>query len=194
MKASEIMSAPAITVSESDRLKNVAKILIEEGFNGLPVVNDGGELMGIVTEGDIVRLQEIPGDGRLDSNTTQPTTVRQVMTRDVISVGPDAGVGWVAHLMRDRHLRTIPVTDLQRVVGVITRRDLLGVIARRDDEIAFEADAILDAQSRTLGTFKAEVREGVVTLIGPAQMASRAIAASLLYSIPGVVDVRTSVP
>jgi CBS domain-containing protein len=193
MRAAEIMSSPAVTVGESDRLKSVAGLLVDRGFNGLPVVDDQGELVGIVTEGDIVRLQKTQVDGRPYPRLVQPTTVRQVMTRDVVAVGPDAEVGWVAHLMRDRHLKTIPVTESSKVVGVITRRDVLVVITRSDEAIALDARLVLDESPRTLGVFKVEVREGVVTLVGPADAAKRAIAAELLFSIPGVIDVRTSV-
>lgn len=117
----DVMSAPAVTVQSWFRTTDAATILVDNGFTAAPVVDDGGVLIGIVTEADLLRgTVSGPSEG-LD----QPPTVGDVMTREVESLPSTASLGNAVELMLRKHVRSVPVCDGHRVVGVVTRRDLL---------------------------------------------------------------------
>lgn len=113
MRARELMSHPAITVTPQTPVGVAAAVLCEHGFTALPVV-DGSELAGIVTEADL-----------LGPGLPAGTHVRDVMTAPVESLTPDADRDDIVRIMLDARIRCLPVVDGLRVVGVVTRRDLL---------------------------------------------------------------------
>ena len=133
MRIREIMSSPVVTVTPDTAVKTAARLLVERGFNALPVV-DAGKLVGIVSEADLVPLESRP-DPRshilpLDASGRQvPHAVAEVMTREVIVLPPDADAVQAAQAMLTRGLRSIPVTDDGQLVGIVTRQDLLRVLA-----------------------------------------------------------------
>jgi len=128
----QIMSSPAVTISSASSVQHAAGTLRSHGFTALPVLDDDGRLVGIVTEADIL-------DGQMEPDALRPTgmprhrrrgdTVGEVMTSPVESLTPGADVADAADIMLDERIRCLPVVDGRTVVGVITRRDLLGVIS-----------------------------------------------------------------
>jgi len=128
----EIMSSPAVTISSASTVQHAASTLRSRGFTALPVRDDDGRLVGIVTEADIL-------DGRVEPDARRATglprhrhrgdTVGEVMTSPVESLTPGADVADAAQIMLDERIRCLPVVDGRAVVGVITRRDLLGAIS-----------------------------------------------------------------
>ena len=195
MRIRDIMSSPVVSVTSETTVKEAARLLVDRGFNALPVV-DGGRLVGIVTEADLVPLESRP-DPRSHMLPPRgdfgevPHAVAQVMTAKVITLPAEEDAARAAHLMLQRSLRSIPVTDGDQVVGMVTRRDLLRVLARRDDAIRDEllkllADELPDA---CVGV---TVVDGIVTLafrswLGPRD---RRIAELLAGTVPGVLSVR----
>jgi CBS domain-containing protein len=130
MLARDIMSQPVVTVRTSTTIPETARLLAGAGFTAVPVLDDDDRLVGIVSEADLLR-SPLPPDrrrqphrppGRLDP---APRCVADVMSTIVESLTPGADVADAARIMVDEHIRTLPIVDGQRVVGIITRRDLL---------------------------------------------------------------------
>lgn len=178
MRARELMSHPAITVTPETSGAAAAALLCEHGFTALPVV-DGAALVGIVTEADL-----------LGPGAPTATQVRDVMTAPVESLTPDAERADIVGIMRDARIRCLPVVEGLRVVGVVTRRDLLRARAvPTDQELADEIDlrlATLDTPNR----WRVSVTGGVAEIEDYGRDAAlRARAARLASGVPGVVEV-----
>jgi CBS domain-containing protein len=195
MKVQEIMSHPVITVPPGLPVKHVAAILVEKRISGVPVADENDRLLGIVTEADLLPLETEP-DPRsqiLPSAPGQeplPVTAEEAMTHDVICLGEDADVAEAARMMLERNVKRIPIIASGRVVGIVSRRDILKVLARTDDEIQLELRDLLDDEIMMMGRFRAEVSGGVVVLRGPRDERERRLATRLAKSVPGVVEVR----
>jgi CBS-domain-containing membrane protein len=194
MFAREVMSAPVVTVTSDTHLKDAAALLLARGFTALPVV-DRARLVGIVTEADLLPLEATP-DPR--SHLLPPAVparpaarlVEQVMTRKVHTVPPDADVADVAQLMLARHLRAVPVVDGTRLVGIVTRRDLLAVLAHDDQAVRAAVAALLATALADPAGVHTDVADGVVTLSGRLAAGDRELAERLARTVPGVVEVR----
>jgi CBS domain-containing protein len=195
MRAKDIMTSPVVTVMPETALKEAAAILIRKKISTLPVVNDQQELVGIVSEADLMALETEPDPRRhvipqRYKTTSVPRVVGEVMTRDVIAVPEDADVAMVARLMLEHRLKSVPVVIGNEVIGIVARRDVLKALARSDMEIHVELEDLLDEEIQMMGRYRARVSDGVVTLIGPVDRASQRLAELLARSVPGVIGVR----
>jgi CBS domain-containing protein len=132
MLVREIMTSPAVSISSAASVDHAARTLRTRGFTALPVLDDDGRLIGIITEADVLEGRVEPDERRrhpeLPRRPRPGDTVVDVMTSPVESLTPGADVADAAQMMLDERIRCIPVVDGRAVVGVITRRDLLGVI------------------------------------------------------------------
>ena len=128
VKASDVMSSPAITVPTAAPVPAVAALLASHGFTAAPVLDDGGHLVGIVTEADLVR-DRIRPEG-WPAAPARGVTVAEVMTGTPLAMRPEDDLADVVSLMLDGHVRSVPIVDDGRVVGVLSRRDVLRVVAR----------------------------------------------------------------
>lgn len=117
MKAREIMTSNVISVRDTNTVEDAARLLTRHRISGMPVVTDDGVLVGLVTEYDLIAKQ---GD-----------LVRDIMTSQVVSVGADVEVEEVAHLLTNQRIRRVPVLDNGRLVGILSRADLVRQIAMR---------------------------------------------------------------
>jgi CBS domain-containing protein len=142
LKARDIMTKEPITVSPEMEIVRAAKILLEKGINGVPVV-DSGRLVGIVCQSDLIAQQKIlpiPSifaflDGFLPLRSLKnfekafqkiaATTVRDSMTSDPVTVGPETSIEEIASLMVDKNLHTLPVVEGGKLVGIIGKEDVL---------------------------------------------------------------------
>ncbi|GGP86384.1 CBS domain-containing protein [Saccharothrix coeruleofusca] len=124
MKARDIMTSPVISVPPDVPIREVAALMVAHGFTALPVVDDG-RLVAIVTESDLLR-------SRYGDQDAADTPVREAMSTPVYGVDPGAPVELLARVMVDDRVRCVPVLDGSRLVGVVTRRDLVRVMARAD--------------------------------------------------------------
>lgn len=145
--AKDIMSSQVVTVSPDTDINEAAEILLEKGFNGLPVVNKKGDLQGILCQSDLVAQQRkfplpslftvLGGFVALTSlsqlqravDKMAATKVGQAMTANPATVAPDTPVDKVADLMVDKQFHTIPVLEDGKLVGVIGKSDVLRLLS-----------------------------------------------------------------
>ncbi|WP_086664513.1 CBS domain-containing protein [Lentzea kentuckyensis] len=135
MRARDIMTSPVITVTLAVPLKGAAALMVSHGFTALPVVDDDKRLVGIVTEADLVRGKYLD-----ESNAV----VNDVMTTPAVAMDAAAPAEMLARVMIDDHRRCVPIVDGSSVIGVVTRRDLVRVLARTDTTVAAEVQRVLD--------------------------------------------------
>jgi CBS domain-containing protein len=145
MKARDLMSTTLRVVPPDMPVTAVAELLSARGISAVPVVDGSGTPLGIVTEGDLIRrlADEAPGPlgsflrqfqdtGRLVGRflKAQGTTARAVMTADLVTVEEDASAEDIARLMEERRIRRVPVLRDGKIVGIVSRADLLRAILR----------------------------------------------------------------
>ena len=194
MRVREVMSSPVVSVPPGMPLKEVARILVTRGISAVPVVDDGA-LVGILSEADLVPLELVP-DPRAHlapPPEASPPAFRiasEAMTRDVIALPEEADVADAGRLMLERRIKSIPVLRGRRVVGIVARRDLLEVLARSDEEIARDVEALLAAELGSPCPYRVTVRDGVVDFTGPPDPVDRRLATLLARGVPGVLEVR----
>jgi CBS domain-containing protein len=175
-------------------LKEVAKVLVTRAISAVPVV-DAGELVGILSEADLVPLELAP-DPRAhlapvpEASQSAPRIASQAMTLNVIALPEEADVADAGRLMLERRIKSIPVLRGRRVVGIVARRDLLEVLARSDGEIAHDLEALLAAELGSPSPYRVTVRDGVVDLTGLLDPVDRQLAMLLARGVPGVLEVR----
>jgi|BEDMetMinimDraft_2_1075160.scaffolds.fasta_scaffold04947_1 CBS domain-containing protein len=221
MQARDIMTRNVITIAPGAPLSEAIKKMVEARVSGLPVVDAEGRLVGILTEGDLLRRVELATDkprSRWQHFLLGPAKeaelyvkshglkVEDVMTRDVVAIGEEASIEQVAELMESRNIRRVPVLRGEVLVGIVSRADLIRVVgealgARPQKEASDkEIREALLAELRKHRWFGAqsvsiEVENGVVILDGVLfeEQARKALAVAA-ESIPGVrgVEDRTT--
>jgi CBS domain-containing protein len=120
--ASDVMVKEVITVTESMPLKDVARMFFEKKITGAPVVNVEGELVGVISETDIIRKTTSIG-------AWSPSTVGQIMTRPAVTVSPDETLQRVCEMMYNRRIHRVVVAEGPRIKGILTTMDILRAIA-----------------------------------------------------------------
>lgn len=202
MQVRDAMTRDVFTVGPDTSAKYAAEVLTERGFAALPVVDGDYQLVGIVAEADLLR-DRLPADPRLHlrrdesaSESTPPLLVRGAMTADVRVVDAATDVADVARLFVDERIRSVPVLERGRLVGIVSRRDLLRALVRPDDEIRHDLLRLVEGYTGELGSWDVAVTEGVATVRrtrgtpdGSAAVEDRALRA-LAHTVPGVVSVR----
>jgi len=122
------MSSPAIVARDTETLPRARELLVAAGIRRLPVVNAAGDLVGIVTEGDINRISDSPDRDVQNYNLyyrIHDLPLREVMRRPVITVTPDTPLHEAAHLLLAWRISGFPVLNRSRIIGVITVSDML---------------------------------------------------------------------
>ncbi|MFZ2176364.1 MAG: CBS domain-containing protein, partial [Rhodococcus sp. (in: high G+C Gram-positive bacteria)] len=143
MRARHIMSSPVTTVTGSTPIDECLRIIGTSAFTVLPVVDDAHHLVGIVTEGDLLREKFRTSDSGREGGAGTATAA-DTMTRPVVTMTADAEVSELASRMLRSGLRGIPIVHEQDVIGIVTRRDLIGVLLMDDARIAKEVQHRLD--------------------------------------------------
>ncbi|WP_406857815.1 CBS domain-containing protein [Alsobacter sp. KACC 23698] len=193
MRAKDVMSPGLVAISPEASITQAAALMLEKRISGLMVLDAAGALVGVLSEGDLLRrvelgterkrpkwLEFLLGPGRLSSEYVQThgRRVREVMTRDVVCVAEDAELSEVVKLMNDHRVKRIPVLKDGKAVGIVTRADLLralqAILARgavpenpSDVEIRDAVLKELKAQSwAPTGSVNLSVRDGVVEWTG----------------------------
>ncbi|HEY7596098.1 MAG TPA: CBS domain-containing protein [Actinophytocola sp.] len=193
MRARDIMTSPVITVRPDCTIKKAAGLLAAHGFTALPVVDDDDRLIGIVTEADLLR-DRIPLDPRAHilpgyepATGAVTTTVGEVMSTPVTAMGPGTDVALLAAALLDAHQRSMPIVEGSKVVGVVTRRDIVATVARDDATVADEVRHRLEIYGGP-GRWHVECHDGVVT-IGDRfdDETDRHVVSVLAEAVPGVV-------
>jgi CBS domain-containing protein len=192
-----VMTTAVITVTPETTVKHAASLLASHGFTALPVVDDDDRLIGIVTEADLVR-DRFPWDTRTRWQTDDQSPrfspgqqVAEVMTIPVIAMGATTDVADLVTAMGDSKVRSMPIVDGSRVVGIVTRRDLVRVIARTDE--AIERDVRHALAHCGVDRWRVDVRDGVVSLGDEYEdETERHVAVVLAEAVPGVLAARVT--
>ena len=155
------MTHKVVTVAPETSFKEAVRLLRGRRVSGLPVVDQEGQLVGIVTEADLLnKVEKREPDAyvldskrhRLDRSRAAALDVASAMSREVTSVRPDFTLARAAREMHTRGFKRLPVVDESgRLVGIVSRGDLLKVFLRTDDELAAEVRAILDHAAASFG-------------------------------------------
>jgi len=184
MRVRDVMTVGVVAVAPTTRLKEVASLLVGARVSGLPVV-DEGKLVGIVTESDLMPLHEgTPGH--------PVQTAADVMTRKVVTLVEEMTVTSAARVLERHRVKRAPVMRGDRMVGIVSRGDLLRPYLRTDLEIRAEVEELILAGSLGVraGEVQVLVEDGVVQLDGEVESERlRAIVSRLVRSVDGVVDV-----
>jgi CBS-domain-containing membrane protein len=174
MRARDIMTSTVVTVTAGSSVNAAATLLASHGFTALPVVDNDGDLVGLVTEADILR-DRFPRDPRYhcsdegsiqrpDEPHREPAaTVGGAMTAPAVSMNVRSDVVDLVTTMRDDGLRSMPIVDGTRLVGIVTRRDLVRTLTREDVDVERDVRHQLEIYGGP-GRWTVEVRGGAVTI------------------------------
>jgi CBS domain-containing protein len=201
LQVRDVMTTDVATVDMTAPYKQVARVLAERSVTAVPVLDQAGHVLGVVSEADMLCKQE-RGHRATSSGTRLRTrsdrakaaahTAAELMTTPPVTIHPDAYLGAAARLMNDRRVKRLPVVDsFGRLLGIVSRHDLLSVFLRADVEIAGDVHTIIvGLLPEDSSAVSVSVSDGVVTLAGSLSRPDRAAAAIRLASeIDGVVDV-----
>lgn len=148
LRVKDIMTRDPLTVSPDTEIVQAARLLLEKRYNGVPVVDDAGELIGILCQSDLITQQKrIPTpsvftllDGFIPLKSARhmekqikkiaAATVADAMTPHPVTVSPDTTIEEVAALMVDRNFHTLPVVDKGKLVGIVGKEDVLKTLIK----------------------------------------------------------------
>lgn len=195
MKARDVMTSPAITVGPETHCKEAAALLARHRISALPVIDGQGRLVGIVSEADLLTLETAP-DPRSQERPLRPrgvpipTRVDEVMTTEPYTVDEDTDLGVVAQRMLQAGVKRFPVVRGSEVVGVVSRHDLVKVLAYSDEDVEAGVRRALAEEGMRLSSTGVHVRDGVVELTGGGDRTAMRLAEILARTVPGVLDVQ----
>lgn len=217
MKARDVMTQPVISVDADAPISLAIRLLLQKKISGLPVVDAGGNLVGVVTEGDFLRraepgtqhthprwLEFLMGPGLLADQyvKTHGRKVGEVMTRGVKTVDEATQLEDIVGLMERNNIKRVPVLRGKKLIGIVTRANLLRALASYLHPGAPGSTSDTAIRETVLGGFKHEkwapaatvdaiVRDGVVTLTGFVLDERQRVALKVLAeNVPGVKQVR----
>ncbi|WP_150136393.1 CBS domain-containing protein [Streptomyces hyaluromycini] len=205
----EVMTSDVVEAHPETSFKDVVRLLDRHRISGLPVVDDDDKVVGVVSQTDLVRRQAARSpDDRARRSRRHPSsrlrrprsgavaravTARDLMSTPAITVHPEQRIADAARVMERHGVERLPVVDEEdRLIGIATRRDLLRVFLRTDEEIGREVrEEVLDlALGLPAGSVTVSVRDGMVTLAGAVpHHGDIPTAIRLTYRVDGVVGV-----
>lgn len=218
MRAGDVMSKSVLSVLEDATVFDAAELLLNARISAMTVINAKSELVGIVSEADLIRRAEIgttphknwlqrllsdDASSAADYVRTHSQHVRDVMTRTVVTVDVDTPLGDVAAVMSKHNVKRVPVLDDGGVVGVVSRADLLqallsrekaadGKSTRTDDELRRDITKVVEGQTwSSAWPTNVVVSQGVAHLWGFVQSeAARKAYRVAAENVPGVKAVK----
>ena len=149
MKVEEVMERNVIGVNRNSSIEEIAAVMIESKVSGLPVLSDGGYLVGIVTEGDLLRLKTTPrlpefinllgaviyyrGVDKYNEDFKKLLAQKasEIMTEDVVAVKEGTDIADVVHLMLDNNIKQVPVVDGSKLIGMVTRANIIRLLLNK---------------------------------------------------------------
>ncbi|AVZ76713.1 hypothetical protein SLUN_35430 [Streptomyces lunaelactis] len=208
-KVGTVMADGVVNAQYGTGFKEIARLLAANRISGLPVVDDDEKVIGVISETDLMLrqaetaepgarersrwLSRLTRSGRRAAAKAQARTAGLLMSAPAITVHADESIAAAARTMAQHRIERLPVVDEEdRLVGIVTRRDLLQVFLRRDGDIRREVmdEVVMGALWLVPQTIAVSVHEGVVTLKGEVERASeKPIALNLTSRIDGVVAV-----
>ncbi|MGC1891284.1 MAG: CBS domain-containing protein [Stellaceae bacterium] len=216
MKAADLMTSFVVTVTPEATIEYAAQLMLQHRISGLPVTDSDGGVLGIVTESDLLRRAEtgtdkrharwvslLIGPGRLAQEYvhTHGRKVGEVMTERVFTVTPETPLADLVALMETKHVKRVPVVDQGRLVGIVSRADvmaaLVGLLSEKpagsvtDSDIRNQIHAEIDRQPwGPRGSVDVIVTNGVVVLKGTIpDERERAALCVAAENVPGVTAV-----
>lgn len=151
MKISKILTKDVITVTSETTVKEIAKLMIKHDLTGIPAV-ENGKVVGIVTEGDLIMKKthlhlptyiqlldsflylESTKEVEKDLKKILAVEAKDIMTKDFTTVKLDSTVEELANIMHEKHVNPIPVMDNEKMVGIVSRSDLVALIAEQNHQ------------------------------------------------------------
>lgn len=204
MKVRDVMTSTVCSVSPETPLKEVAQLLVERRVSGLPVVDADGRVLGVVSEGDFLAREAggaqrprgplwwtwAAGPDKRAIERMHATTAGKAMTSPAVTVGADRPLSEAAAIMARAQINRLPVVDDGKLVGIISRADVVRAFARTDDELL---TIMRNALRAVDGLRVVSVKDGVATLAGtvagePLARTARHVA----ETVDGIVDVDDS--
>lgn len=206
MKVEDVMTCKVVTVPSGASLKDAARLLAEHRISGLPVVDNESHVLGVLSEADVLAkeaagsqhhtpLAWLPGLGdEVDRSKLEARLVGEAMTAPALTIEPHRPVALAATRMVERDVNRLPVVDEGKLVGIVTRADLIRAFVRTDAEIAQEIrdDVVVRGLRLARHSVQVEVEDGEVTLTGTLDSAADAQSlAALARKVAGVVGVHS---
>lgn len=212
VKVESIMTANPLSVGPSTPFFDIVECLLTNNINALPVVDHSGALVGIVTESDLITREayetydearprhlglirdHLPGHDadRTRFRKAEGRVAQDLMTTQVQTMSPTDDLATAARVLLEGHHKSLPVVTDGRLVGIISRRDLLRPFHRSDEEIATDIETILVDPHLAPASHevKCTVRKGIVVLQGTTRIRSDAHPlVALIAEVPGVVAI-----
>jgi len=208
MTVGDVMTRSVVSVRSWTPLKEVAQLLIERRISGVPVVDDDGALLGVVSEGDFLMkeqgaqavrhrpLARIFGESRESRSKLakiEALTAGEAMTAPAVTIASGRHIAEAAAVMTARGINRLPVVDDGRLVGIVTRADLVRAYVRSDDELAatIRDDVLLRILWLDPAQFTVVVQDGVASISGRVERRSTAeMIEQAVSMVPGIVDVQ----
>jgi CBS-domain-containing membrane protein len=210
MNVRDVMTTDVVTVAPAAPLKEVAEVLVEHRITGVPVVSDDGEVLGVVSEGDILFKERGPMErkgvlgwlsdpyGMEGQLKLEARTAADAMSTPAKTIASWWSTAAAAALMLDAQVNRLPVVDNNgRLVGIVTRGDLVRAFVRSDEEIAREIRE--DVLRRTFwldapDAVTVQVAAGKVTLTGVVDTRTDAeLVPAVVRKVPGVIEVDAAI-
>ncbi len=201
MRVRDVMSTEPVSVSPATSLRHLAKLLDARGISGVPVV-DGSNVVGVVSKADIVgKEQESEAEHprpllrRMRRARPSPRTAGDAMSSPVVTVDGHTSLAGAAWLMTQHDVARLPVLERGRLVGIVTRSDLVRAFARSDEEIRREiVEEVLPTLAASPNDLTVEVHDGEVTLRGVVEdeLDARCLPHAV-RAVVGVVDVAAEI-
>jgi CBS domain-containing protein len=204
-KVRDVMTTSVVTVDRITPYKEIARQLAVHRISGVPVLKMGRTVAGVVSEADLIRAQAATvgrlrrrGHHLLRARAPEhpSLTAGELMTAPAVTIAPDATVTAAARLMDQHQVRRLPVVDEHgKLLGIVSRRDLLGFFLRSDEDIADDVRHVLDAVLLSEpGKVDVAVHNGIVTLTGEASLADGLhgelipLTVRVMWEVDGIVD------
>lgn len=215
MRVKDVMTTTVVKISPDNSVRQAARLMVENHVSGVPVVDDEGRLLGIISEGDLIRRTELCGgatasqsDIGLAPEDIAAAYVKRCswrvgdsMTADPVTIDEDASVTRVAKILQERGIKRLPVVRNGELVGIVSRRDLLqAILSARQEDMQAGDDAIRRSILVRLGEntglegleVTVAVDGGVVHLWGKVETADCRRAARVLaesvHGVRGVIE------
>ena len=207
----DAMTQHVLTVDEAAPLKDVARVMLDAGVSGLPVVDAAGALVGVVSEADFLvkgqgvdairhrRLERLLGESpstRRDLGKLAARTAGEAMTSPALTIEPARSLQEAAAIMTARRVNRLPVVEDGRLVGIITRADLVRAYLRTDEELVqtIRDDVLHRMLWLDPAAFEVEAHAGEVTIRGHVDRRSTArIVEETVAMVPGIVSVSADI-
>jgi CBS domain-containing protein len=202
----DVMTRDVVSIGPDASFRDAVGLVQENRVHGLPVLDADGRVIGMVTQSDLLLKEEILAGAaagiavlphaRRQRAKAAAMTVRRLMSTPPVTVAPGARLHEAACMLAKRRIGRLPVVDAgNRLVGIVTRSDLLSVYLRTDDELRVDVEEALDRVLREVSSqLQLEVVDGVLHLSGELERRSDVVVAlGAVRRVPGLCEVQERV-